>query len=129
MNNQTLFRNKDLGVNLDFTQVSQQLTTLFRSPNPFYIYSNIQDINEMFSSLLSELTLKIRDGFEIEGTDTQSFMMMLYKQANYQEVWMHVIRQYVSDSKNFSLLDYIYYVKILVPEKHHLALALFKIHL
>ncbi len=61
MNNQKLFKNQNLSVNLDFSELKDELITLFKSPNPFHIYMNSQNIKEKFSSILSVLALKIKE--------------------------------------------------------------------
>lgn len=106
---------------MDFNELKDELITLFKSPNPFHIYMNSQNIKDKFSAILSSLTLKIKEGFKIDSENQGTFMMTLYKQANYDQVWLEVTENYLRDSKNFDVLNYIYFVKILNKEKQYIA--------
>lgn len=128
MNNQKLFKNQNLSVNLDFSELKDELITLFKSPNPFHIYMNSQNIKEKFSSILSVLALKLKEWFKIESENEQTFIMTLYKQANYDKVWLEIVQNYIRDAKNFDVLNYIYFVKILNKEKQYLAKGLLKLY-
>ena len=128
MNNQKLFKNQNLSVNLDFSELKDELITLFKSPNPFHIYMNSQNIKEKFSSILSVLALKLKEWFKIESENEQTFIMTLYKQANYDKVWLEIVQNYLRDAKNFDVLNYIYFVKILNKEKQYLAKGLLKLY-
>lgn len=128
MANTKLFKNQNLGVNLDFNELKDELITLFKSPNPFHIYMNSQNIKEKFSSLLSVLALKLKEWFKIESENEHTFIMTLYKQANYDKVWLEIIQNYLRDAKNFDVLNYIYFVKILNKDKQYLAKWLLKLY-
>lgn len=54
--------------------------------------------------------------------------MTLYKQANYDKVWLEIVQNYIRDAKNFDILNYIYFVKILNKDKQYLAKGLLKIY-
>lgn len=54
--------------------------------------------------------------------------MTIYKQSGYDKIWFDIIEYYLRDSKNFDLLSYLYYVKVLNKDKLYLAKALFKIY-
>ncbi|MDD5769859.1 MAG: hypothetical protein PHE25_02735 [Candidatus Gracilibacteria bacterium] len=126
--NMKLFKNSNIDCNLDFDEVKQELLTLFKSPNPMQIYLNTQNIKDKFSDLLSCLTLKIKEGFKIDDAGEKTFLMTIYKQSNYDKVWIDVVEYYLRDSKNFDLLSYLYYVKILNKDKQYLAKALLKLY-
>lgn len=126
--NTKLFKSQSFGCNLDFDEVKQELLTLFKSPNPFQIYINSKNIKEKFWELLSCLTLRIKDGFKIETWDEKTFIMTIYKQSGYDKVWINLTESYLRDVKNFDLLNYLYFVKILNKDKQFLAKALFKIY-
>ncbi len=128
MANTKLFKNQNLGVNLDFNELKDELITLFKSPNPFHIYMNSQNIKEKFSSILSALALKLKEWFKIESENEHTFIMTLYKQANYDKVWLEIIQNYLRDAKNFDVLNYIYFVKILNKDKQYLAKWLLKLY-
>ncbi len=128
MSNQNLFKNQNLWVNLDFNELKDELITLFKSPNPFHIYMNSQNIKDKFSAILSSLTLKIKEGFKIDSENQGTFMMTLYKQANYDQVWLEVTENYLRDNKNFDVLNYIYFVKILNKDKQYIAKWLLKLY-
>lgn len=128
MSNQNLFKNKNLGVNLDFSELKDELITLFKSPNPFHIYMNSQNIKDKFSEILSVLTLKLKEWFKIDSENEHTFIMTLYKQTNYDKVWLEVIESYLRDCKNFDVLNYVYFVKILNKEKQYLAKWLLKLY-
>ncbi len=124
--NTKLFKN--IECNIDFEEVKVELLTLFKSPNPIQIYLNSQNIKEKFSDLLSCLTLKIKQWFKLEDTEEKTFLMTIYKQSGYDKIWFDIIEYYLRDSKNFDLLSYLYYVKVLNKDKLYLAKALFKIY-
>lgn len=128
MSNQNLFKNQNLWVNLDFYELKDELITLFKSPNPFHIYMNSQNIKDKFSWLLSALTLKLKEWFQLDWENQGTFIMTLYKQANYDKVWLEVTENYLRDSKNFDVLNYIYFVKTLNKEKQYLAKWLLKLY-
>lgn len=128
MSNQNLFKNQNLWVNLDFNELKDELITLFKSPNPLHIYMNSQNIKDKFSWLLSALTLKLKEWFKLDSENQGTFIMTLYKQANYDKVWLEVTENYLRDSKNFDVLNYIYFVKTLNKEKQYLAKWLLKLY-
>ena len=59
--NVKLFKTSAIDNNISFDEVKTELLTLFKSPNPLQIYLNSQKIKDMFSDMLSALTLKIKD--------------------------------------------------------------------
>lgn len=126
--NTKLFQSDAVGCNIDFEEVKNELITLFKSPNPVQIYMNSQNIKDKFSDMLSCLTLKIKEGFKLDESDEKTFLMTIYKQSNYDKVWFDVVEYYLRDSKNFDLLGYLYYVKVLNKEKQFLAKTLLKIY-
>lgn len=126
--NTKLFQNSNLECNIDFEEVKNELITLFKSPNPVQIYMNSQNIKDKFSDMLSCLTLKIKEGFKLDESDEKTFLMTIYKQSNYDKVWFDVVEYYLRDSKNFDLLWYLYYVKVLNKDKQFLAKTLLKIY-
>lgn len=128
MANETLLKNQNLWCNIDFQEIKEELITLFQSPNPIYIYRNSQNIKDKFSLFISCLTLKIKDWFDLKkGEDT--FIMSLYKDVNYDKIWFEVIDNYLKESKNFDLLNYIYFVKVLNKDKQYLAKGLLKLYI
>lgn len=126
--NTKLFQSDAMGYNIDFDDVKTELITLFKSPNPVQIYLNSQAIKDKFSDMLSCLTLKIKEGFKIDDSDEKTFLMTIYKQSNYDKVWFDVVEYYLRDSKNFDLLGYLYYVKVLNKDKQYIAKTLLKIY-
>jgi len=56
-------------------------------------------------------------------------MMSIYKQTNYDKVWIELLESYLRESKNFDLLNYLFYVNILNKDKECLAKWLFKMYL
>lgn len=124
--NTKLFKN--LEYNLNFEEVKVELLTLFKSPNPIQIYLNSQNIKDKFSDLLSCLTLKIKEWFKLDDNDEKTFLMTLYKQSNYDKIWFDIIEYYIRDAKNFDLLSYLYYVKVLNKDKQYISKWLLKLY-
>lgn len=113
--------------NLDFEEVKNELLTLFKSPNPFLIYKNSQNIKDKFSAFLTCLAWKISDWFNI-SEDSKTFMFSIYKSSNYDKVWINELENYLRDSKNYDLLNYLFYVKTLNKDKQYLAKWLLKLY-
>lgn len=126
--NTKLFKSQAVWCNLDFEEVKTELITLFKSPNPIQIYLNSQAIKEKFSEMLSCLTLKIKEWFKLDDSDEKTFLMTIYKQSNYDKVWFDVVEYYLRDSKNFDLLSYLHFVKILNKDKQYIAKTLLKMY-
>lgn len=124
MGNNHLFKNTS---NIDFSEIKQELLTLFQSPNPFHIYMNSKVITEKFSGLLSSITLKIKQWFSL-WDDEKTFIMTLYKQSWYDKVWCNIWEQYLTQSYTFDVLNYFYYVKYLNKDKQYLGKALLKMY-
>lgn len=128
--NTKLFKNQDIWCNINFDEVKNELLTVFKSPNPFQIYLNSKNVLEKFSDFLDCLSKKIVTWFELEDKENnKTFMMTIYKQSNYHKVWIDILEPYLRDSKNFDLLNYLFYVKTLNKDKQYLAKALLKKYL
>lgn len=112
---------------LDFNEVKTELLALFKSPNPFYVYQNSKNIKDKFSYFLTCITTKIANWFSIED-DAKGFMFTIYKQSNYHKIWIRELQNYLRESKNFDVLNYIYFVKTLNNDKFCLAVWLFKLY-
>jgi|GEM_PF-1634575 len=56
-------------------------------------------------------------------------MKTIYKQTNYDKVWIDILELYLKESKNFDLLNYLFYVKILNKDKQIIARTLLKMYL
>lgn len=126
--NQTPFSSwKNPSLDMDFESLKQELFMLFKSPNPLAIYMKSQDIKEKFSLFLNALSEKISSGFDL-NEDSQSFIYGVYKNANYQNIWMYNLENYLRESKNFDLLSYLNFVFLLNPQKSVFAKALLKMY-
>ncbi len=110
---------------IDFESLKKDLFTLFRSPNPLAIYLKSAEIKNKFSFFLNELSTKVSAGFDL-SEDSQSFIYGIYKMANYQNIWIYNLENYLRESKNFDLLFYLYATFILNPEQKNLAIGLLK---
>jgi len=119
----------NIDCNINLSEIKEELLILFKSPNPIYIYLNSQKIKEKFSQFLICLSKKIVAWFKIEDTDDITFMKTIYKQTNYDKVWIDILELYLKESKNFDLLNYLFYVKILNKDKQIIARTLLKMYL
>ena len=126
--NINLFNSNVVVKNISFDEMKNELMTLFKSPNPLQIYLNSQKIKNIFSDIILNLTFKIKDGFKIDDSEEKTFLMTIYKQSNYEQVWIDIIEYYLRDSKNFDLLSYLYYVILLNKDKQYLAKSLLKLY-
>lgn len=112
--------------NLDFDEIKWELLTLFKSQNPLLIYNNSKSIKDKFWLYLNCLTNKITDGFDIND-DPKWFMFTIYKKTNYNLIWIRELWEYLKESKNFDILSYFYYVKVLNNDKYCLWIWLMKL--
>lgn len=124
-----LFKNENIGCNLDLEEIKWELMILFKSPNPFSIYINSQKIKEKFSQFLTCLSKKIAAWFKIEDSEDKTFMQSVYKQSKYDKVWLNILDSYLRESKHFDLLNYLFYVKTLNKDKQFLARTMLKMYL
>lgn len=122
-----LLNNSDCDV--DLIEIKDDLLKLFKSPNPLYIYSNSKNIKDKFSMFLLCLSKKIEDWFNIDDSNWKTFMMSLYSKSGYDKIWINFLENFLRDSKNFDLLNYIYFVKTINKEKQYLARWLFQMYL
>lgn len=120
---------ESIDCNINLSEIKNELLTLFKSPNPIYIYLNSQKIKEKFSQFLICLSKKIVNWFKIEDNDNKTFIKTIYKQTNYDKVWIDVLEPYLRESKNFDLLNYLFYVKTLNKDKQIIARTFLKMYL
>ena len=109
----------------DLNLLTNDLTKLFKSPNPLAIYLNAKEIKDKFSIILTNLTDSISKSFDLD--DSQTIMNFLYRSSNYQKIWIKSFKNYILDSKDFDLIDYFSFLFLLNPNKKSLVQTLFNI--
>lgn len=109
---------------IDVNTIKSELLKLFRSPNPFYVLSNLQSIQQMFGEFLNCIANYITQWFLIEW-DKKSLMYRIYKDSWYEKVWMEQGQTYIWDSRYFDVYGYFLYVSYLQKENANLIKTLY----
>lgn len=87
---------------LDLNKMKLELNQIFSSTNPLSLYMNFNNIKENFSSFMSCLSNTIVSWFNMWDW-SKNLIMYIYKNSNYDKIWISITKNYLEQSKNFDI--------------------------
>jgi len=90
-----------------------KLELVKNSQNPFLFWWNILSIKEDFSKYIEDLTDELVSSFKTNN----EFLVSVYKDAQYERVWLKILENYIQESAYFDPLQFFKFWIILNKEK------------
>lgn len=89
---------------LRFDDLKFHIKNLFSSSNPITLYTNIKNFKEEISNFINSLTFEIVNLFDL--VDSKHSLIDLYMKANYHQVLLNAMSNYLVESRHFDIKLY-----------------------